>query len=277
MASDENLFSTDQAEKTCLNCDTPVSHTYCSNCGQMYETHEISVKSLLKSWFKRQRHHVEVFVFTTRHLITDPGTVVRDYWEGKKKRYYNPFNYFLLAGSVMTFVVLQYGNFDPEIANQVNIDRYAEMGIEVPAEASQTTGAPLHWIQGHWNIVLMGMIPIYAFSLWLIFRKRRKRNYGQILILSLFAVAMYLLFSFPLIPLIDYNDPTNSPWYFVSVASMILMVSWVVGNTFRLSWWRSILSIVGMYVLTLLFIIMIGLVGGILVGIIGGLIKGAMA
>lgn len=247
MLTDENSFSTDQADKTCLNCDTPISHIYCSNCGQMYETEEISVKSMYRSWYKKQRHHVEVFLFTTRNLFLRPGVVVQEYWAGKKKKYYNPFNYLAFITGIMAFVMLKFGSFDPEIATANISKMYASMGIEIPEENKGGLMA-LQWMQGHFNLVMILFIPFYAMAMRIWFRKR-DFNWGKMMIPTMYMMAMYFLGSILLVPFLDYNNPFKPPMSLVNFGWMFGIWSWIIGRTFRLTWWRSILAAVGIYAL----------------------------
>ncbi|MEM7371475.1 MAG: DUF3667 domain-containing protein [Bacteroidota bacterium] len=238
----------ESSEQICLNCGEIVPDTYCSACGQVHEPLDFAVKSLLRRWLKNKRHHFNVFLFTTRHLLTDPGNVLRDYWSGKKKTYYNPFNYFVLLGSIMAFLMLKLGNYDPEIAAANMGSMYEQMGIEMNEGGAEGGMMAMKWIQGHFNFVLMLTVPFYAMALRFLFRKRGYKL-GEMLILVLYSTALYLLFVMPLVPFLDYNNPFGSPIALVNFGILFSIWTWTIKHTLDIGWGRSIINAVLMYVL----------------------------
>lgn len=241
-------------DRNCLNCGTYVPETYCTHCGQVYHNNDLSVKSLLKEWYKKQRHHVEVFILTTRHLITQPETVIKSYWAGKRKTYYNPFNYFVLIGSVMSFMMIKFGTFDPETMAQGSNAFNESMGIPANEKAEAMNMEWMQWVQGHFNLVLMFTVPFYAMGLRFLFRKR-KHNLGEIMVLHLYAMGLYFLFSLPLIPFIDYSNLFNSPITIVSFVLLFGIWTWFIRQVFDVSWLKAILYTVGMYVIAQVILI----------------------
>lgn len=272
MLSEDPASPTQFAEKSCLNCGTEVTHVYCSNCGQKYETEEITIKSLLRVWFHKQRHHVEVFILTSWHLITQPRTVIESYWEGKRKTYYNPFNYFVVIGSIMAFCILKFSNFDPEIANQITMERYQEMGIDTTNQSFADSNATSNWVRKNMNIILMIIVPFYALALRILLRKR-PYNLAEMMIVVLYAVGVYNLVAIPNIFFMDYNDPFSSIPYYASLVVMFAFLAWVMGHTFRLSWWKSFLVAAGTYFLAFLIIGVLALVLGIIIGFATALMR----
>lgn len=240
------------SEQLCLNCGKIVPATYCSSCGQAHESLDFSVKALLKTWWKKKRHHFEVFIFTSRELLIRPNVVLEEYWAGKKKKYYNPFNYFVLIGSVMTFLMLQFGNYDPEIAAQ-NVDNmYKAMGIEMPDNPGGMMA--MQWMQGHFNLVLMLTVPFYAMGVRFLFRKRGYKL-GEMLILILYSMALYMIFVMPLIPFLNYNNPFNSPVSILNFGLLFGLWSWTITKTMKIPWWKGILSTIMVYLLGQVFLV----------------------
>ena len=76
----------------CLNCGAPLSESYCSNCGQR-RTLRISFKHFIAI---AQRGFLELDSPIIRNLIdltVRPGQTCREYLQGKRKKYFNPFRY----------------------------------------------------------------------------------------------------------------------------------------------------------------------------------------
>ncbi|MEM7371477.1 MAG: DUF3667 domain-containing protein [Bacteroidota bacterium] len=231
----------------------------------------MSINSLFRNWSRKQRHHLEIFVLTTRHLITQPRTVVEAYWAGKRKTYYNPFNYFVLIGSIMAFSIIQFSNFDPDIANQITMERYEEMGIDVKNQSFSSSNASTNWVRKNMNIILMLLVPFYALSLRVLLRKR-SHNLAELIIVVLYAIGLYTFLSIPMVFFMDYNDPFTNPVYYVSLVLMFAFLAWILGHTFKLPWWRGFFLAAGMYFLSFLTIMVIALVVGIIVGISAAII-----
>jgi len=106
----------------CLNCKQPINtvDNFCSNCGQVNDTKPLSIKQYITELLGG------LFAFDTRTLntlttlLTKPGKVTKDYVEGKRVRYVNPFQLYLNA-SIIFFLVTG-------ILSQ--IDTYNELAFE---------------------------------------------------------------------------------------------------------------------------------------------------
>lgn len=89
----------------CANCGTPLTDAWCPHCGQHRRG---SARLALREIAARFCEHLldvdSAFLRTFVGLIVRPGVVCRDYVEGRRKRYMNPFGYFVLAGTVSIVV-----------------------------------------------------------------------------------------------------------------------------------------------------------------------------
>ena len=74
----------------CKNCQTKLIGKFCSECGQ--KKYELSKVRDLFSEFSDEFFNLDSRVFLTfKYLITKPGFLTKEYWEGKKSRYLLPF------------------------------------------------------------------------------------------------------------------------------------------------------------------------------------------
>lgn len=96
---------------TCLNCDHPldISDQYCPNCGQLNSTKKLSFDDFFNEFF------AGIFAYDSRlrktlvTLIFYPGKISRDYIQGKRVRYANPFKFYLSA-SIVFFIAWNFSN-----------------------------------------------------------------------------------------------------------------------------------------------------------------------
>lgn len=92
----------------CPNCGNAFSGKYCGTCGQK-KIGRLTIKEvweeLLQAVFEADRSLLS-FVW---HSIVRPGYIAREYLEGKRKRFFSPFQFMLLITGVSIFFVSQMG------------------------------------------------------------------------------------------------------------------------------------------------------------------------
>ncbi len=103
------LPSTEQGRKElkyrgdkCLNCETPLdrSDRYCPNCSQLNSTKKLHLKDIFNEFFAGLFAYDSRLALTLRNLLFKPGKISKDYVEGKRMRYANPFRFYLSVSIV---------------------------------------------------------------------------------------------------------------------------------------------------------------------------------
>lgn len=93
--------------RACLNCESPLrgNENYCANCGQQTTvsrlTFKLFVSNLLAGFFSYDSRFWQTFI----PLLTKPGKVAKQYIEGKRVRFVNPFQLYLNV-SIIFFLLL---------------------------------------------------------------------------------------------------------------------------------------------------------------------------
>lgn len=100
-------FSRNNRGIECLNCKQPLSDSdnFCSNCGQVNDTLPLSIKQFISEFFAGFFSFDTRFFKTFVPLLFKPGKVPKDYIEGKRRRYVNPFQLYLNV--TIVFFLLQ--------------------------------------------------------------------------------------------------------------------------------------------------------------------------
>lgn len=90
----------------CLNCNLPLDKTdrYCPNCGQRNTTRKLNFSDLITEFFSGMFNYDSRFQRTLRALLFSPGKITRDYTNGKRVSYVNPFRFYLSA-SIIFFLI----------------------------------------------------------------------------------------------------------------------------------------------------------------------------
>jgi len=136
----------------CLNCDKPLaaSARFCAHCGQRSDTTRLSfgdiVRELMHSFVNVERGPL-TFAWA---LLTRPGSVAREYVEGKRRRHYGPFatlavlvGVTALAVNVAGFKVLSHDGLPP---------------------------GPADLLQRHFNLLLLVQLPMLGVVCAVLFR-----------------------------------------------------------------------------------------------------------
>lgn len=95
----------------CLNCRQPLTgnENFCSYCGQKNTTKKLSFSVFINNVFNGFFSYDSRFWTTFIPLLTKPGKVSKDYVQGKRARFVNPFQLYLNV-SIIFFLILGISN-----------------------------------------------------------------------------------------------------------------------------------------------------------------------
>lgn len=90
----------------CLNCGHPLelSDRYCSYCGQLNSRQKLSLGNYFREFAGSILNYDSRFRYTIKDLLFKPGTITRDYVDGKRLTYANPFRFYLSI-SILFFII----------------------------------------------------------------------------------------------------------------------------------------------------------------------------
>ena len=91
----------------CLNCENDISEddNFCSKCGQVNDLKKVSLKQYLSAYFDDFLSFDSRFLNTIVGLVFKPGYVTKNYVEGKRMRYMNPFRLYIQI-TIMFFLIV---------------------------------------------------------------------------------------------------------------------------------------------------------------------------
>jgi len=107
----------------CLNCGQPFvgNENFCSFCGQKNTIKKLNFGTFVNNLFNGFFSYDSRFWTTFIPLLTKPGKVSKDYIQGKRARFVNPFQLYLNV-SIIFFLILGITNkleIDETIANNI--------------------------------------------------------------------------------------------------------------------------------------------------------------
>ncbi len=155
-------------ETKCLNCKIIATGNYCANCGQKTSTHRFSLSNIGHDLMHIL--HVEKGLFyTLKMLITRPGYAVREFVDGERIRYFNYLTLLLLLIAVDSFIDsvsgIRISDIMPGSVDRNHYRFFEDFARKYP------------------KLMVLGLIPVYAATSWLFFRKARQ-NYAEHLVLN---------------------------------------------------------------------------------------------
>ena len=285
--------STEDVTKICHHCEEILSEDYkfCPNCGHRFRAGIITLGSLIREFRDYRFTDIKIFIKTLKDLVLTPSTVINAYLNGKRDFYYNPFNFFLLIASTITFMTLTFQGGDPTDQMQeynkmfgndelVAATEAAKAGnngmlvdslgnasdstaqIQIPEgmteedfkRAQKVSQWQLEWMKGiqkYFNLLMLFTVPFYAVGIWLVSRKSGY-NIGQTLILTLYT---YGFTSFTSIFLIPFVNPFDfSTWAkYVTLPIFFVFMAWAFRDFYQISWLRGFWRIIISYILYFVF------------------------
>jgi hypothetical protein len=201
----------------CLNCDQTVtqSQNFCANCGQPTPVHRFTTKHFLHEGFHAFTHADKGLFNLLKELLIRPGVVAREYIAGKRKKYFNPFTFFLILAAFYVFagslkmastheldqtIPVQIIQIKNPVAKQQAIDTY-KRGMKAKLFMTKYS-----------NTVAMVAVPFFALLFWLIYY-RKKYNYAEHLLANLLFVSFAnLAFSVIVFPLQALLNGRHLEW-----------------------------------------------------------------
>lgn len=193
---------------TCKNCQTTFEGKFCSNCSQKADTHRFTLKHLGHEILHALTHTDKGMLFLIKELFVRPGNVVREYVEGKRKKYFNPITFLLIMMAFQIYASRKTDIFDAYITA-------TEKFVKEISPKSSTPNKSMEDLQKfkqlspklleNSKIITFLFLPFVALLTWLFFWKSGF-NYAENLILNIMiqGQANLLFLIFCIIPFLLY-------------------------------------------------------------------------
>lgn len=95
----------------CLNCETPldISDKYCHHCGQLNSTKKLTISDFIEEFLSNFYAYDSRLRNSIISMFSKPGILAKEFNEGKRQKYANPFRLFLSV-SIILFISLSLTN-----------------------------------------------------------------------------------------------------------------------------------------------------------------------
>lgn len=197
----------------CFNCGNDAEGSFCPKCGQKKITKRLSFGRLLsdvpKTFFNLERGLMRTFF----EMFVRPGMMARDFVYGQRKRYINPFSYFLVGATVQLISLWFTSSYIREsfkasignaaIPNRDKLEKIFDGNVgEGMADVYLAAIA-----QSYTYAALLFFALPWAFTLWVVHRSvgpkpRSQFRYAEVLVFTLYVVGHLLILTGVLMPIV---------------------------------------------------------------------------
>ncbi|RYD70508.1 MAG: DUF3667 domain-containing protein, partial [Sphingobacteriales bacterium] len=223
---------------TCLNCKAHLADDarFCANCGQTRDVHRFTMGNFFHEVFHAFTHTDKGIFHLLKSLATKPGTTAREYINGRRKHYFNPFTFFLILMGIFVlsnnFFVKPRKEFVPDIKVLQHIP--TEEGRQNYIAVMERVTTSSNFFRKNGNVVAMIAVPFISLFTWLFFR-RKKYNYAEHLTANMMFVAfsnlVFTFIIFPLGALLDTSDLST----FLALLLQVFYFAWSLNGFLELN------------------------------------------
>lgn len=171
----------------CKNCYKPVRDNFCSHCGQETKVERITVSGLLRDLPHSVFHVDRGFLYNLLQLFKQPGHSINEYLSGRRKPFYHPASYLVIA-LILNYLVVKIYNL-----HFYNEDELKGMD-EIAAKAIRDYDAMQWWFLEHTYIYILFAIiasSLFLFGLFILMKQRY--NLAETATIVLFTIAQGVL------------------------------------------------------------------------------------
>lgn len=268
-----------ETSTSCKNCNKELTsgQNYCPECGQNTDIHRINFHFLLHEVQHGIFHVDGGILYTIKELFTRPGHSIREYLEGKRKKHFKPVLLIMILGTITALInhwILGRSIFVSSVQEKElqNLEK-AQARVTKSGDADQQAAVNIlskftkyfmegsEWVNSHYAITMLFLIPIFALGLYLGFKKY-KINFWEWLVACTFMTAQTMIVLI-VSNLLSYffGDTMNLIFFIIAY----VLIFWTMIQFFYESSKieiiaRTLISIILMYIVYMMLIIAIVLV-----------------
>lgn len=182
----------------CSVCSNEIKGNYCSNCGQYFKDNRVTITTILGDLFESIFSLEKSFSTNIKIGLSQPKTLVSNYWNGFRKFYFSPGKFFTIAS---LFLLLHY-----LIADDF-------LGLVVSSTISSQF------------VILLTNVILFTFLSSLLYIKFKK-NLFEHLILNIYNVSLWTIVFVPISIILSLSVNNNSIEEFFFIPYHLLIMIW---------------------------------------------------
>jgi hypothetical protein len=149
----------------CSVCTNEIREKYCSNCGQYFKDSRVTSITILWGLFESFFSLEKSIFMNIKIALNAPKTIVSNYWNGFRKYYFTPFQFFTIASLSL---LINYFFFNSFLGLSLTVNISSHLAILALNIVLLTLFSALVYIKFNKNIFEHLILNIYNVSLWTI-------------------------------------------------------------------------------------------------------------
>ncbi len=180
----------------CKSCGTALfqGNRFCSQCGGKVVDSRPTLRGTWNEFAVPFFNWDNFFWRTFRDLFTNPKEVLLAYVSGARKKYFHPFSYLIVYGTLAVLVYKLFPQNELSYFTETFTEKMGGGDGGSSLSTKENMQAFLEKMLGYFNFVVIAMIPLLAIVSYLVFRKHR-HNFAEHLIFNSYLQAQIGLVS----------------------------------------------------------------------------------
>lgn len=208
----------------CKNCNEPIHQKYCPNCGQKTSVGRISLPQLIKDLPHAVFHVDRGFLFNLNQFFRRPGPAILDYFAGKRKAFFHPAS-FLVIALILNYLVV--------VVTDLHFYDTKELQGMDPEKAKVITDydAQQWWFLEHTYLYILLAIPVSTLFLFAVLKlMKQKYNIAETAVIVLFTIAQGVMIQTIIYGSLGWvnSGPFIRTVELVNICILVTYASWVV-------------------------------------------------
>ncbi|BAO77025.1 hypothetical protein WPG_2795 [Winogradskyella sp. PG-2] len=182
----------------CSACSNDIIENYCTNCGQYYKNSRVTKATVFGDLFYNTFSLEKSFFKNIIIGLNQPKTLVSNYWNGFRRFYFSPGNFFVIASLFLLLNYLIFKNF---------------LGITITSNVSS---------QFVFLIFIIFLSTILSYLLYFKFKK----NIYEHLIFNIYNVSLWTIIFVPISIILNLLIKNNSVIALFFIPYTLLILIW---------------------------------------------------
>lgn len=178
---------------TCANCSSPLepSYKFCPQCSQKTNLHRLSLHDIFHDVVHYFTHADKGLFGLMKDLALTTGKVANEYVTGKRKKYFPPLNFFLIAATLYVLAATAANpptKFDPMAQAMKTYPQLVNSPLHVKqfvANLFDRQHKAMTYLTRYSNTVAMVTVPVICLLYWAFYR-RRGFNYTEHMVANMY-------------------------------------------------------------------------------------------
>jgi hypothetical protein len=290
-------------DSNCLNCGTTVTGKYCQNCGQENIEVKETFFQIVYHFIEDITHFDGKLIKTLKYLITKPGFLTKEYVSGKRASYIHPIRMYLFISAIFFLFIFsgeqKLVDVNTKQSNSSKIvfgdSTYGTLAAYDSAQSKLPKQKKDNWLTSklikqqiiinnkygndqnkilaalidnfkhNFSKILYLSLPIFAFFLWILYKRNRSYYFADHMIFSIHLYCAYfiIIFIFTLLDLVvKFFTPSTGILEFIYFVSLFLYFYKAVRNFYGQSRKKTfvkfiLINILNLFLFLFLFVVLI--------------------